>query len=65
MDAYTDLQAAELYDVLNPWSCSDAFFLDWVMECGRTSAIDIGCGTGCGKLGIPASWSGSIPIRAC
>ncbi|HWK80638.1 MAG TPA: class I SAM-dependent methyltransferase [Thermomicrobiales bacterium] len=43
-DRYTDLQAAELYDVLNPWSGSDAFFLDWVM--GARSAIDIGCGTG-------------------
>lgn len=41
---YTDLQAAELYNVLNPWSRSDEFFLDWVMR--GTNAIDIGCGTG-------------------
>lgn len=41
---YSDLQAADLYDVLNPWSSSDAFFLDRVM--GAHAAIDIGCGTG-------------------
>lgn len=43
-DHYTDLQAAELYDALNPWSRSDDVFLDWVM--GSRSAIDVGCGTG-------------------
>lgn len=41
---YTDLQAAELYDLLNPWGRSDTFFLEWVM--GGRRAIDIGCGTG-------------------
>ncbi|MGC4105216.1 MAG: class I SAM-dependent methyltransferase [Thermomicrobiales bacterium] len=41
---YSDVQAAELYDTLNPWSRSDAFFLAGVM--GTHAAIDIGCGTG-------------------
>lgn len=41
---YTDLQAAELYEVLNPLGRSDAFFLDQVM--GGRHVIDIGCGTG-------------------
>ncbi len=45
-DAYTDLQTAELYDVLNPWSRSDEFFLDCVMRGDHRNAIDIGCGTG-------------------
>ncbi|MGB3328051.1 MAG: class I SAM-dependent methyltransferase [Thermomicrobiales bacterium] len=43
-DHYTDRQAAELYETLNPWSRSDAFFLAFVMGAGH--ALDIGCGTG-------------------
>ncbi len=41
---YTDQQVAELYDVLNPWGASDAFYLDLVMDAG--SVLDVGCGTG-------------------
>jgi ubiquinone/menaquinone biosynthesis C-methylase UbiE len=40
----SDAEAAELYDVLNPWGPSDAFYLGLVME--APSALDVGCGTG-------------------
>ncbi len=42
--AYSDDEAAALYDVLNPWGPSDDFYLALVM--GATSVVDVGCGTG-------------------
>lgn len=41
---YSDLEVARLYDVLNPWGASEAFYLDLVM--GADSVLDVGCGTG-------------------
>jgi SAM-dependent methyltransferase len=41
---YSDLEIAQLYDVLNPWGAGDAFYLDLVMGAG--SVLDVGCGTG-------------------
>jgi SAM-dependent methyltransferase len=41
---YADEDAAALYDLLNPWSASDDFYLALVMEAG--SVLDVGCGTG-------------------
>jgi len=45
---YSDADAAELYDVLNPWDPaiwpSDAFYHDLVMA--ARSVLDVGCGTG-------------------
>jgi len=41
---YTDQNVALLYDVLNPWGASEAFYLDLVM--GAHAVLDIGCGTG-------------------
>jgi SAM-dependent methyltransferase len=41
---YSDDEAAALYDVLNPWSPSDDFYLALVMDAG--SVLDVGCGTG-------------------
>jgi SAM-dependent methyltransferase len=41
---YSDLEIAQLYDVLNPWGAGDVFYLDLVMGAG--SVLDIGCGTG-------------------
>lgn len=42
--AYSDLDVARLYDVLNPWGASEAFYLDLVM--GADAVLDVGCGTG-------------------
>jgi SAM-dependent methyltransferase len=41
---YSDEQAAALYDVLNPWGPSDAFYFALVMD--ARSVLDVGCGTG-------------------
>lgn len=41
---YTDQQAADLYEILNPWGASDQFYLDRVV--GADEVLDIGCGTG-------------------
>ncbi len=41
---YSDRDVAPLYDVLNPWGASEAFYLDLVMGAG--SVLDVGCGTG-------------------
>lgn len=41
---YSDREIALLYDVLNPWGASEAFYLDLVM--GADSVLDVGCGTG-------------------
>jgi len=41
---YSDRDVARLYDVLNPWGASEAFYLDLVM--GASSVLDVGCGTG-------------------
>ncbi len=41
---YSDREVAQLYDVLNPWGASEAFYLDLVMGAG--SVLDVGCGTG-------------------
>jgi SAM-dependent methyltransferase len=41
---YSDDEAAALYDVLNTWGPSDAFYLRRVMA--APTVIDIGCGTG-------------------
>jgi SAM-dependent methyltransferase len=41
---YSDDEAAALYDVLNPWGPSDAFYLALVMS--ATTVLDVGCGTG-------------------
>ncbi len=41
---YSDADAAELYDLLNPWGKSDDFYLSFVMDAG--SVLDVGCGTG-------------------
>lgn len=41
---YNDRDAALLYDVLNPWDASEAFYLDLVM--GSGAVLDVGCGTG-------------------
>lgn len=41
---YSDAQAAELYNVLNPWGPSDDFYLSLVMA--APSVLDVGCGTG-------------------
>ncbi len=42
--SYSDAEAAALYNVLNPWSPSDDFYLRLVMA--ARSVLDIGCGTG-------------------
>ncbi|MEU1513185.1 class I SAM-dependent methyltransferase [Streptomyces sp. NPDC005811] len=42
--AFTDVRAAALYDIVNPWGPSYRYYLDRVMAAG--SALDIGCGTG-------------------
>jgi SAM-dependent methyltransferase len=42
--AYDDPTTAWLYDALNPWSASDAFYLDLVRR--AASVLDVGCGTG-------------------
>lgn len=41
---YSDQQAADLYEILNPWDASDQFYLDRVLAAG--AVLDIGCGTG-------------------
>jgi SAM-dependent methyltransferase len=41
---YSDEAAAALYDVLNPWGPSDAFYLALVMD--AAAVLDVGCGTG-------------------
>jgi SAM-dependent methyltransferase len=41
---YSDEDAAALYDLLNPWSASDDFYLALVLE--ARSVLDVGCGTG-------------------
>lgn len=41
---YTDAEAAELYEVLNPWSASDDWYLARVLA--ARSVLDVGCGTG-------------------
>ncbi|MEU0402952.1 class I SAM-dependent methyltransferase [Streptomyces sp. NPDC006197] len=45
---FSDADAAELYDLLNPWNPvlwpSDAFYDELVMAAG--SVLDVGCGTG-------------------
>lgn len=41
---YSDRDVARLYDVLNPWGASEAFYLDLVMQAG--AVLDVGCGTG-------------------
>lgn len=41
---YSDAQAAELYDVLNPQGPDDAFYLELVMN--ASAVLDVGCGTG-------------------
>lgn len=38
------VDAAELYDVLNPWGASDDFYLGLALKAG--SVLDVGCGTG-------------------
>jgi SAM-dependent methyltransferase len=42
--AYSDEEAAALYDVLNPWGPSDEFYLALVLA--ADAALDVGCGTG-------------------
>jgi SAM-dependent methyltransferase len=42
--AYDDPTTAWLYDRLNPWGASDAFYLDLIHR--AASALDVGCGTG-------------------
>jgi SAM-dependent methyltransferase len=42
--AYSDLDVALLYDILNPWGDGDAFYLDLMI--GATAVLDVGCGTG-------------------
>jgi SAM-dependent methyltransferase len=41
---YSDQEAAELYNVLNPWGASDDFYRDLAMR--ARSVLDVGCGTG-------------------
>lgn len=41
---YSDAQAAELYNVLNPWGPSDDFYLSLAMA--APSVLDVGCGNG-------------------
>jgi ubiquinone/menaquinone biosynthesis C-methylase UbiE len=41
---YSDEAAAALYDVLNSWGPSDAFYLALVMD--AASVLDVGCGRG-------------------
>jgi len=41
---YSDAEAANLYNVLNPWGPSDDFYLALAMA--FPSVLDIGCGTG-------------------
>jgi len=41
---YSDQEVAALYDILNPWSQSDDFYLGLVMD--ARAALDVGCGTG-------------------
>ena len=40
----SDHEVALLYDVLNPWGASEAFYLD--LMTGADSVLDVGCGTG-------------------
>lgn len=42
--SYSDRDTAALYDLLNPWGPSDAFYLGLVMD--ARSVLDVGCGTG-------------------
>jgi SAM-dependent methyltransferase len=44
MTLYSDAEAASLYNALNPWGASDAFYLSLVMA--SPSVLDVGCGTG-------------------
>ncbi|APU14580.1 MULTISPECIES: class I SAM-dependent methyltransferase [Actinoalloteichus] len=41
---YSDVEAAALYDRLNPWGPSDDFYLGFVMA--APTVLDVGCGTG-------------------
>ena len=41
---YSDAEVAELYNLLNPWGESDAFYLALVMDV--PAVLDVGCGTG-------------------
>ena len=41
---YSDIEVAELYDVLNPWRPTDDFYLNLVMT--ADTVLDVGCGTG-------------------
>lgn len=41
---YSDAEAADLYNVLNPWGPSDDFYLSLAMA--SPSVLDVGCGTG-------------------
>jgi SAM-dependent methyltransferase len=42
--AYSDDEAAALYDVLNPCGADDDFYVELVME--ARAVLDVGCGTG-------------------
>jgi SAM-dependent methyltransferase len=41
---YSDAEAAALYNVLNPWGASDAFYLSLIQH--AAAVLDVGCGTG-------------------
>jgi SAM-dependent methyltransferase len=64
---YSDADAAALYDVLNPWAASDAFYLALAMA--SASVLDVGCGTGtilhsARAAGHPGRLVGVDPDRA-
>jgi SAM-dependent methyltransferase len=42
--AYSDAEAAALYDVLNPWSIAEDFYANLVRP--EDDVLDVGCGTG-------------------
>lgn len=42
--SYDDEELSRLYDVLNPWSSSEEFYLGLVRAAG--DVLDVGCGTG-------------------
>ncbi|MEU8912696.1 methyltransferase domain-containing protein [Streptomyces nigrescens] len=69
--AFSDADAAALYDLLNPWDAkrfpSDAFYDELVMAAG--SVLDVGCGTGAmlhlaRERGHPGRLVGLDPDRA-
>lgn len=50
---YSDAQAAELYDVINPWAVDTDHYAALAMA--APSVLDVGCGTGTLLKGVRAA----------